>query len=228
VQVHPKIGFGIAEALRSFLRADPDVIMIGEMRDAETTKTAVAASLTGHLFFSTLHTNSAPETVGRLIEIGVDPYNFADALLGILAQRLARRLCDQCKVAYRPSREKYEELVAHYGEKWYRERPDRGDHLLLMENTGCPKCWQRLPGRIALHELLVGSPAVKRAIKKNASVEDLRDLAMQEGLRTLKMENLEGVSGSNRPATDPESLHFVTLTALSPQKSRSFVGDRLF
>jgi type II secretory ATPase GspE/PulE/Tfp pilus assembly ATPase PilB-like protein len=146
VQVRPKIGFGFAEALRSFLRADPDVIMIGEMRDAETTKTAVAASLTGHLVFSTLHTNSAPETVGRLIEIGVDPYNFADALLGILAQRLARRLCDQCKVAYRPSREEYEELVAHYGEKWYRERPDRGDHLLLMENTGCPKCWHRLPG----------------------------------------------------------------------------------
>lgn len=196
VQVNQKIGFSFEKALRSFLRADPDVIMIGEMRDVETTKTAIAASLTGHLVFSTLHTNSAPETVGRLIEMGLDPYNFADALLGIMAQRLTRKLCDQCKVSYQPSREEYEDLVVHYSGKWFREHglPDYSDSLRLMKKTGCEMCvGTGYRGRIALHELLVGSPAVNRSIKKNVSVEDLRELAMKEGLRTLKMDGIQKV-----------------------------------
>ena len=196
VQVNAKIGFGFEEALRSFLRADPDVIMIGEMRDTSTSKTAVAASLTGHLVFSTLHTNSAPETVVRLIEIGLDPYNFADALLGVLAQRLARRLCDQCKVPYRPSLEEYQEIVANYGEKRFREHgmPAHDDRLQLMKRTGCSTCGGTgYSGRIALHELLIGSPAVKSAIKKNMPVEELRELALQEGLRTLRMDGIEKV-----------------------------------
>ena len=193
VQVNPKIGFGFADALRSFLRADPDVIMIGEMRDAETSKTAIAASLTGHLVFSTLHTNSAPETVGRLVEMGLDPYNFADALLGILAQRLARKLCDDCKVSYRPSLEEYEEMAAHYGVKWFKEHglPGQSDRLRLMKKTGCKKCGGTgYKGRIALHELLVASPAVKKAIQKSMPVEDLRELALQEGFSTLKMDGI--------------------------------------
>ncbi len=102
VQVHPKIGFNFEDALRSFLRADPDVIMVGEMRDPVTAKTAIGASLTGHRVFSTLHTNNAPETVVRLIEMGMDPFNFADAMLGILAQRLARRLCNALQGALPP------------------------------------------------------------------------------------------------------------------------------
>ena len=104
VQVQPKIGFTFAAAMRSFLRADPDVIMVGEMRDEETASTGIEASLTGHLVFSTLHTNSSVETVIRLLDMGLDPFNFADALLGIMAQRLVRRICEKCKEAYHPDR----------------------------------------------------------------------------------------------------------------------------
>ncbi len=196
VQVNPKIGFTFQEALRSFLRADPDVIMIGEMRDAETAKTAIAASLTGHLVFSTLHTNSSPETVVRLIEMGMDPYNFSDALLGILAQRLARRLCEKCRTPYHPAREQYEELVKQYGRLWFGEHgmPSYSDDLMLMKKTGCKKCDNTgYRGRIAIHELLVATSAVKHAIKSNTTVELLRDLAVREGMRTLKMDGIHKV-----------------------------------
>jgi type II secretory ATPase GspE/PulE/Tfp pilus assembly ATPase PilB-like protein len=195
VQVNPKIGFNFEQAMRSFLRADPDVIMIGEMRDVETAKTAIAASLTGHLVFSTLHTNSAPETIGRLVEMGLDPYNFSDALLGVMAQRLARKLCEHCKVSYRPSPQEYEEMVVHYGEKWFKEHGLPGlKDVELKQKTGCAKCGGTgYSGRIALHELLIGSAAVKRAIKKNISVEELRELALQEGSRTLKMDGIQKV-----------------------------------
>ena len=115
VQVHPKIDFTFATAMRAFLRADPDVIMVGEMRDHETAATGIEASLTGHLVFSTLHTNSAPETITRLLDMDIDPFNFADALLGILAQRLARTLCKDCKEPYVPSQEEFAELMEEYG-----------------------------------------------------------------------------------------------------------------
>src|SRR5262249_39590196 len=111
VQVQPKVGFDFAAAMRAFLRADPDVIMVGEMRDQETANTAVEASLTGHLVLSTLHTNTAPETITRLLDMGLDPFSFADALLGTLAQRLARRLCSSCKDSYPGTRKEYDELV---------------------------------------------------------------------------------------------------------------------
>ncbi len=114
VQVQPKIGFDFAAAMRSFLRADPDVIMVGEMRDFETTKIGVEASLTGHLVLSTLHTNSAPETIVRLLDMGIDPLNFADALLAILAQRLVRTLCTKCRILS-PTKEEYDEIVETYG-----------------------------------------------------------------------------------------------------------------
>jgi type II secretory ATPase GspE/PulE/Tfp pilus assembly ATPase PilB-like protein len=196
VQVNPKIGFTFQEALRSFLRADPDVIMIGEMRDAETAKTAIAASLTGHLVFSTLHTNSSPETVVRLIEMGMDPYNFSDALLGILAQRLARRLCEKCRTPYHPTRDEYGELVKQYGPLWFGEHdmPAYTDDLFLMKKAGCKKCDNTgYRGRIAIHELLVATPAVKNAIKTNTAAEGLRDLAVREGMRTLKMDGIHKV-----------------------------------
>ncbi|MBP6835191.1 MAG: type II/IV secretion system protein, partial [Deltaproteobacteria bacterium] len=115
VQVHPRIGLTFAAALRSFLRADPDVIMVGEMRDEETASIAVEASLTGHLVFSTLHTNSAPETVTRLIDMGVDPFSFGDALVGVLAQRLARGMCPKCVEHYHPEAREVDELERWYG-----------------------------------------------------------------------------------------------------------------
>ncbi len=196
VQVHAKIGFTFQAAMRSFLRADPDVIMIGEMRDSETAKTAIEASLTGHLVFSTLHTNSAPETVVRLIEMGMDPVNFAEAIIGILAQRLARKLCSACKEAYHPSQEEYDELISQYGKTWFEHHklPEYSNELSLMCKVGCDQCeGTGYSGRIGIHELLIGSEALKKAIKHEASAEELRTLALQEGMKTLKMDGIEKV-----------------------------------
>src|SRR3989442_12296070 len=113
----PKIGFDFAAAMRAFLRADPDVIMVGEMRDEETASTGIEASLTGHLVFSTLHTNSAVETVIRLLDMGCDSFNFADALLGILGQRLVKRICPDCKAEDHPERAGYDERTPAVGEE---------------------------------------------------------------------------------------------------------------
>ena len=196
VQVNPKIGFNFEEALRSFLRADPDVIMIGEMRDPSTAKTAIGASLTGHLVFSTLHTNSAPETVVRLIEMGIDPFNCSDALLGILAQRLARRLCKQCKEPYHPSREEYDSYVELYGPERFVEddMPEYTEHLTLMRKVGCNACdGKGYSGRIAIHELLVNSPEIKRAIKRDSNVEEIAEIAMKQGMRNLRMDGIQKI-----------------------------------
>jgi len=193
VQIHPKIGFNFADALRSFLRADPDVIMIGEMRDQETAKIAIEASLTGHLVFSTLHTNSAPETAVRLIEMGMDPFNFSDALLGILAQRLARKLCENCRRPYHPTREEYEELIRSYGHEWFTEHkmPDYSPELSFMKKQGCEKCGGTgYKGRIAFHELLTGTKKVKEALKKSMDADHLKELAIEEGMKTLRMDGI--------------------------------------
>lgn len=196
VQVHPKIGFNFEEALRSFLRADPDVIMVGEMRDPVTAKTAIGASLTGHRVFSTLHTNNAPETVIRLIEMGMDPFNFADAMLGIIAQRLARRLCNDCKEPYHPGRDEYNDLVAAYGEDQFKEDalPQFSKDLTLMKAVGCDKCeGQGYSGRIAVHELMTNSPEIKRAIKQSLGVEQITEIAMQQGMRNLRMDGIQKI-----------------------------------
>lgn len=193
VQIHSKIGFNFAEALRSFLRSDPDVIMIGEMRDEETAKIAIEASLTGHLVLSTLHTNSAPETAVRLIEMGMDPYNFSDALLGILAQRLARKLCEYCKKPYHPSREEYEEIVRGYGKEWFEAHKMKAysPELSFMKREGCEKCGKTgYHGRIAFHELLIGTKKIKDALKKSTGAERLLELALEEGMRTLRMDGI--------------------------------------
>src|ERR1035437_7143572 len=159
VQVQPKIGFDFATAMRAFLRADPDVIMVGEMRDYETAKTGVEASLTGHLVFSTLHTNSAPETVTRLLDMGIDPLNFADALLGILAQRLVRTLCKQCKEAYHPTLEEYQEIAESCGpELCAKQDIPYTDSMTLYRPKGCHICDKSgYKGRVGIHELLVGT-----------------------------------------------------------------------
>ncbi len=196
VQINTKIGFTFEEALRSFLRADPDVIMIGEMRDVITAKAAIAASLTGHLVFSTLHTNNAPETIVRLIEMGEDPINFADAMLGIIAQRLVRRLCNQCKVPYHPSREEYEQLVESYGPGYYERHgmPTYDDNLLLQRAKGCPACdGFGYSGRIAIQELLVNSPAIRLAIRQRSGADLIEQVARDEGMVTLRQDGIEKV-----------------------------------
>ncbi|MGD8522624.1 MAG: GspE/PulE family protein [Desulfobacterales bacterium] len=196
VQVKPKIGFDFAAAMRSFLRADPDVIMVGEMRDKETTSIGIEASLTGHLVFSTLHTNNAPESITRLLDMGMDPFNFADAILCILAQRLARTLCKDCKKEYHPLKEGYHELVREYGQEDFRKNIDipYTDDLALFKPAGCENCNNSgYRGRMALHELLRGTDEIKRLIQNKARVDELRSQAIKDGMATLKQDGIEKI-----------------------------------
>ncbi len=196
VQVHPKIDFTFAAAMRSFLRADPDIIMVGEMRDQETAQIGIEASLTGHLVLSTLHTNSAPETIVRLLDMDIDPFSFADSLLGILAQRLARTLCPSCKEAYTPSKEEFEEMRQAYGPDQFDKRivSSLTSDLRIHRSKGCRSCLDTgYKGRIALHELLVGSDEVKRLIVRRAPVEELRNQAIAEGMTTLLQDGIDKV-----------------------------------
>jgi type II secretory ATPase GspE/PulE/Tfp pilus assembly ATPase PilB-like protein len=190
VQVNARIGFTFATALRAFLRADPDVIMVGEMRDEETTSIGIEASLTGHLVFSTLHTNSAAETVTRLLDMGMDPFSFSDALLCILAQRLARRLCD-CKETYRPERKELREIIEEYGVEQFRATFPADADLQLARAVGCPKCGQTgYKGRLGLHELLECTDQMKSLIKKKSEVEQIRQQAIADGMTTLKQDGI--------------------------------------
>lgn len=192
VQVNPKIGLTFARVLRAFLRADPDVIMIGETRDQETAHTLIEASLTGHLVFSTLHTNSAPETVTRLLGMGIDPFNFADSLLGIIAQRLAKRLCSRCKKPYTPNKEEIERLFREYGENPVKPLTEE----LISQGTfyqpvGCEECnYTGFKGRIAIHEILVPDEEIKEMIVKNAPAQEIRKVALQKGFKTLKQDGI--------------------------------------
>jgi len=192
VQVNPKINFDFANAMRSFLRADPDVIMVGEMRDYETAKTGVEASLTGHLVFSTLHTNSAPETIIRLLDMGIDPLNFADSLIGILAQRLVRTLCKKCKEEYHPTKEEYSEMIRNYGDESFAKlNISYTDDLKLFRPKGCNACNNTgYRGRMGIHELLVSTNEIKRAIQKRESVESLREIAISQGMTTLLQDGI--------------------------------------
>jgi type II secretory ATPase GspE/PulE/Tfp pilus assembly ATPase PilB-like protein len=187
VQVRPKIGYTFAAAMRAFLRADPDVIMVGEMRDAETAAIGVEASLTGHLVFSTLHTNSAVETVVRLLDLGLDPFNFADALLGVVAQRLVKRLCADCKQPYHPDREEWEELSRAFGEAELAALGHRHESgLELYRGKGCESCNNTgYRGRAAIHELLLGTDEVKRMTSMRARVPELLAQGRADGMTTL-------------------------------------------
>jgi type II secretory ATPase GspE/PulE/Tfp pilus assembly ATPase PilB-like protein len=195
VQVHPKIDFTFAIAMRAFLRADPDVIMVGEMRDHETAATGIEASLTGHLVFSTLHTNSAPETIVRLLDMEIDPFNFADALLGIMAQRLVRTLCKDCKEEYVPSQEEFAELMQEYGlESWDKLGIRYSPEFRLYRPKGCPKCGNSgYRGRMGIHELLVGTDEMKRMIQKRKPVEEMRKQAVRDGMTTLLQDGIQKV-----------------------------------
>jgi type II secretory ATPase GspE/PulE/Tfp pilus assembly ATPase PilB-like protein len=216
VQVNRKAGLDFASVMRAFLRADPDVIMVGEMRDKETVSTGIEASLTGHLVFATLHTNSAPESIVRLLDMGMDPFNFADALLGILAQRLARRLCTGCRAPYHPDQEEVEALLAEYCEDlrgtasfrddpqaardrilagWRERHGDEGGRFTLYRAVGCDECNKGYRGRIGLHELMLGTDAVKRLLVEHSRVSSLLGAALDDGMLTLKMDGIEKVLG---------------------------------
>jgi type II secretory ATPase GspE/PulE/Tfp pilus assembly ATPase PilB-like protein/thioredoxin-like negative regulator of GroEL len=190
VQVLPKIGLDFARVLRAFLRADPDVIMVGETRDQETANTVIEAALTGHLVFSTLHTNSAPETVTRLLGMGIDPFNFADSLLGVLAQRLIKRLCPHCRQSYNPDPAEVEIIRKEYGE--HPVKPlEISCSSTMYRARGCSHCQKTgYKGRLAIHELLVADDKLRVQIESNAAVAQIRQAAMEGGMRTLKQDGI--------------------------------------
>lgn len=191
VQVNPRIGFTFAVALRSFLRLDPDVIMVGEMRDEETASTAVEASLTGHLVFSTLHTNSAPETVTRLLDMGLDPFSFSDSLICVLAQRLGRRLCKDCKESYQPTEAEFDDLIEEYGRPAFTATGLSNADISMFRAVGCERCGHSgYRGRLGIHEVLECTSKMKGLIKRRADTDSVRDLAVLDGMTTLKQDGL--------------------------------------
>ena len=213
VQINRKAGIDFALVMRAFLRADPDIIMVGESRDKETVSMGVEASLTGHLVFSTLHTNSAPESITRLLDMGMDPFNFADALLGILAQRLAKKLCD-CKEAYVPDNAELRRFAVEYAEELRHSSAWKADYDGEMQNlvdgwsstfgnggplkfyraVGCDKCNKTgYKGRIGLHELLIADDPIKKLIQERARVAEVFAAAVEGGMRTLKMDGMEKI-----------------------------------
>ena len=214
VQMNVKAGLTFPVVMKSFLRADPDIIMVGEMRDKETTSIGIEASLTGHLVFATLHTNSAPESVIRLLDMGMDPFNFADALLGILAQRLAKRLC-KCKKPYTAGEAEIKSLLNEYCEElrhierfkdnpeaayqeihadWIKQYGNERGEFTLYKPVGCDECADSgFSGRVALHELLTASDAIKKNIQEHARVAEMLVTALGDGMRTLKQDGIEKV-----------------------------------
>jgi len=205
VQVNPKIDWTFAKALRAFLRADPDVIMVGEIRDQETAEIAVEASLTGHLVLSTLHTNSAPETITRLLDMGMDPFNFADSLLAVLAQRLVRRACSACQTSEPMTEAELSELMDDYLHvfpeaakpsrlalmaDWVKHHGRQG-RLMKFTSPGCAACGNSgYKGRAGLHELLTVSRDIRRMIQTGARAEELQQAALAEGMRTLRQDGI--------------------------------------
>jgi type II secretory ATPase GspE/PulE/Tfp pilus assembly ATPase PilB-like protein len=206
VQVNPKIGLTFANAMRGFLRADPDIIMIGEVRDAETAKIAIEASLTGHLVLSTLHTNNASESVVRLLDLGMDPMNFADSLLGVVAQRLVRALCPHCAAQRSLTEEEWEALLQEYMDGSELGRPQAQARLLQAAGVasaqelrvghavGCDRCGGKgYKGRIGVYEILQNSRTVKQLIQGSARPSEIFDAAVAEGMRSLRHDALEKV-----------------------------------
>ena len=209
VQVNAKIDWTFAKALRSFLRADPDIIMVGEIRDQETAQVAIEASLTGHLVLSTLHTNSAPETILRLLDMGMDPFNFSDSLLAVVAQRLVRQFCNECKKTEVATEEQVDELVRDYLRALPDDlRPDsatlkaewlatygRGGQLMRCHAPGCSRCDDTgFKGRMGVHELMVNTPELRRLIQSHSRPEQLQHEAMRHShFRTLRQDGIHKV-----------------------------------
>ncbi len=210
VQINSKIGFTFERALRAFLRADPDIILIGEMRDRETAHAAIEASLTGHLVLSTLHTNSAPETITRLLEMGLDPINFSDACLGILAQRLMRTLCKKCKQAELLTAEDKAFILEHYGETYINEL-DLSETASLYHAVGCQACnGTGYKGRTGVHELLTMTPDLSRLVNKEAPLQQMSDQAVKDGLRTLLQDSLLKLLKGDTDIKQVRMLHGLT------------------
>ena len=215
VQINRKAGMDFPTIMKAFLRCDPDVIMVGEMRDKETVSIGIEASLTGHLVFATLHTNSAPESIIRLLDMGMDPFNFADALLGILAQRLAKRLCKKCKKPHVATQEEIKSLLTEYSAElmntiiwkqdtnaaykalygeWIKLFADDKGQFTLYTPVGCDNCsGTGYRGRVGLHELMVGTDQIKKNIQEHARVVEMFASALNDGMRTLKQDGIEKV-----------------------------------
>ena len=188
VQVNNKANLTFASALRSILRQDPDIIMIGEIRDQETASIAVQASITGHLVVSTLHTNSAASTITRLADMGIEPYLIADSTIGVIAQRLVRRLCPECKRPKKADADDLELLLR-----------DPDEDITVYEPCGCPRCDNTgFKGRIGVYEIMEVTQPLKTIISKNGSAEDIKNQALEEGMNTLRMSAtkyvLEGIT----------------------------------
>ena len=210
VQMHPQIGLTFDRALRAFLRCDPDVVMIGEIRDRETADAAVEASLTGHLVLSTLHTNSAPETVTRLLEMGLDPFTFGSSLLGVLAQRLVRRICDKCAETYSPSSEEFQELRTQFGDnaRFDALKVDR-KRVTLSRGKGCESCFNTgYRGRVGIHEFLVVTPPLRKVIQQKGQADAIGKLGREAGMLTLKQ---DGIRKILKGKTDLKEVMSITL-----------------
>lgn len=192
VECKSEIGLNFARIMRAFLRADPDVIMIGEMRDHETASIGIEASLTGHLVLSTLHTNSAPETITRLLDMGLNPLNFSDAFLGVLAQRLVRKLCTKCKKSYNLTRDDFSEIVSLYGAKHFEKTGIKySSDLTLFRASGCEDCNNSgYRGRMGIHEMLDGTKEIKLLIKKASPTEAIFEKGSEQGMTTLLQDGL--------------------------------------
>ncbi|MFN0065008.1 MAG: type II secretion system ATPase GspE [Chlamydiales bacterium] len=187
IAVHPKIGLNFATGLRHILRQDPDVVMIGEIRDQETAEIAIQAALTGHLVLSTLHTNDAPSAIPRLIDMNVEPYLLSSTIVGVLAQRLVRKVCSHCRERYIPQDEELEELGL------IRERLNGG---VLYRGKGCEHCFgSGYKGRHGLYELLTIDACLQSTIAKEANSHQIRKIAMERGLITLRRHGAHLVRG---------------------------------
>jgi type IV pilus assembly protein PilB len=188
VQINPKAGLTFASALRSILRSDPDIVLVGEIRDRETAVIGVEAALTGHLVLSTLHTNDAASTPLRLVEMGVEPFLVTSALDCVVAQRLARRLCDKCKDPYQPTDAELREAG------WPMEDVEQGGWPTLHHAVGCGACGRTgYKGRFALHEVMIITEEIERLIIERRSTEDLQKTAEMQGMLTLKSDGLRKV-----------------------------------
>lgn len=210
VEVRPKIGLDFARVMRAFLRADPDIIMVGEMRDEETAGITIEASLTGHLVLSTLHTNNAPETITRILDMGLNPLNFADSLLAVLGQRLARRMCSECKEQFHPDQEVFDELVAYYGEQYFPATDIKySPELKMFKAKGCEACFNSgYKGRVGLHEVMANNVDIKNFIKTRGTTEQIRASAIEQGMTTLQQ---DGVIKSFDGLTDLKEIRRVCL-----------------
>lgn len=191
VQVESSIGLDFPRIMRAFLRADPDVILVGEMRDLQTAQIGVEASLTGHMVFSTLHTNSAAETVTRLLDMGIEALNFSEALHGILAQRLVKTLCAQCRESGAPTDEEWDYLLHQYGERHFPELGIERAQARIYRARGCGRCSQTgYRGRTGIHELLVATPEIRKAISRKQPSEEVARMAVEQGMRTLYQDGI--------------------------------------